>query len=124
MYVVSCFADEPSTGVVRSLADVFIMLVWYCVVIVPAQDPLSRRRMWDIISKVASERKICSVMLTSHSMEECEALCSRIGIMVDGQLKAGILLHAIFLLTYEACSATVFGKWTASEGEVWQWVFM
>lgn len=26
-------------------------------------------------------------MLTSHSMEECEALCDRLGIMVSGQLK-------------------------------------
>jgi len=28
-----------------------------------------------------------SVVLTTHSMEECEALCSRIGIMAAGQLR-------------------------------------
>lgn len=28
-----------------------------------------------------------SVVLTTHSMEECEALCHRIGIMVKGQLR-------------------------------------
>jgi len=28
-----------------------------------------------------------AVMLTTHSMEECEALCSRIGIMVSGRLR-------------------------------------
>lgn len=28
-----------------------------------------------------------SVILTTHSMEECEALCQRIGIMVSGRLR-------------------------------------
>ena len=28
-----------------------------------------------------------SVILTTHSMAECEALCSRIGIMVNGSLR-------------------------------------
>ena len=28
-----------------------------------------------------------SVVLTSHSMEECEALCHKVGIMVKGQFK-------------------------------------
>ena len=46
--------------------------------------------MWNIISKVATQRKVCSVILTTHSMEECEALCNRIGIMVDGQLQVAL----------------------------------
>ena len=29
----------------------------------------------------------CTVILTTHSMEECSALCSRIGIMVDGSMR-------------------------------------
>ena len=28
-----------------------------------------------------------SVVLTSHSMEECEALCTRMGIMVNGRFQ-------------------------------------
>ena len=40
--------------------------------------------MWDFISQTMSGR---SVILTTHSMEECEALCHRIGIMVKGQLR-------------------------------------
>ena len=28
-----------------------------------------------------------TIVLTSHSMEECEALCTRIGIMVNGQFQ-------------------------------------
>jgi ABC-type multidrug transport system ATPase subunit len=55
------FLDEPTTGV----------------------DPESRRFMWTLISTTMQGR---SVILTTHSMDECEALCSRIGIMVNGRL--------------------------------------
>lgn len=55
------FLDEPTTGV----------------------DPESRRFMWKLISTTMQGR---SVILTTHSMDECEALCSRIGIMVNGAL--------------------------------------
>lgn len=58
------FLDEPSTGV----------------------DPSSRRKMWDVIASVCAQ-KDSSVVLTTHSMEECEALCTRVGIMVSGELK-------------------------------------
>ncbi|XP_026750211.2 phospholipid-transporting ATPase ABCA3-like [Galleria mellonella] len=55
------FLDEPTTGM----------------------DPASKRLVWSSISEaVASGR---SVVLTSHSMEECEALCSRLTIMVNGR---------------------------------------
>ena len=47
-------------------------------------DPVSRRFMWDFISETMTRR---AVILTTHSMEECEALCSRIGILVNGSLK-------------------------------------
>ena len=51
------------------------------------QDPVARRKMWNIISRITSEKRLCSVILTTHSMEECEALCGKVGIMVDGQLQ-------------------------------------
>ncbi|GMF48551.1 unnamed protein product [Phytophthora fragariaefolia] len=63
--------DEPSTGV----------------------DPSSRRKMWDVIARVCSPDRNggrdggACVILTTHSMEECEALCSRVGILVSGRLK-------------------------------------
>jgi len=47
-------------------------------------DPVSRRFMWDFISQTMDNR---SVILTTHSMEECEALCQRIGILVHGRLR-------------------------------------
>lgn len=57
--------DEPSTGV----------------------DPFSRRLLWDVILEASVQSRRSTVMLTTHSMEECEALCSKAGIMVDGRLR-------------------------------------
>lgn len=57
------FLDEPSTGM----------------------DPETRRHMWAFISRIARRR---AVVLTTHSMEEADALCSRIGIMIHGNLRA------------------------------------
>jgi len=57
------FLDEPSSGM----------------------DPLTRRAMWNLITNAVIKKNI-SVVLTTHNMEECEALCNRIGIMVAGSL--------------------------------------
>lgn len=46
-------------------------------------DPEARRFMWDLIAKC----KDISIVLTTHSMEEAEALSTRLAIMVDGQFK-------------------------------------
>ena len=59
------FLDEPSCGM----------------------DPFARRGMWAIIESVADKRKQCVIVLTTHSMEEAEALCSRIAIQVDGRFR-------------------------------------
>ena len=56
------YLDEPSTGM----------------------DPASRRFMWSIIAESMQSR---AVVLTTHSMEEADALCTRIGIMVNGRLE-------------------------------------
>jgi ATP-binding cassette subfamily A (ABC1) protein 1 len=50
-------------------------------------DPMARRFMWRVISDVVTKREQCSLILTTHSMEECEALCTRIAIMVDGVMR-------------------------------------
>ena len=50
-------------------------------------DPVARRFMWRVISDIVTKREKCSLILTTHSMEECEALCGRIGVMVDGELR-------------------------------------
>ncbi|KAI5651850.1 ABC transporter domain-containing protein [Phthorimaea operculella] len=56
------YLDEPTTGM----------------------DPASKRLVWSAISKAVDSGR--SVVLTSHSMEECEALCSRLTVMARGQL--------------------------------------
>ena len=64
------FLDECSTGV----------------------DPVARREIWEMISNMVSDNNVppaerTSVVLTTHSMEECEALCPRIAIMAGGNIR-------------------------------------
>uniref|UniRef100_A0A8D2INN2 P-type phospholipid transporter n=1 Tax=Varanus komodoensis TaxID=61221 RepID=A0A8D2INN2_VARKO len=62
--------DEPTTGM----------------------DPQSRRFLWNSIVSVIRDGR--AVVLTSHSMEECEALCTRLAIMVKGTFKClGTIQH-------------------------------
>ena len=63
--------DEPSTGM----------------------DPLTRRKLWASIDRNTKQGQ-SSVILTTHSMAECEALCQRVGIMVGGRLRClGTVQH-------------------------------
>uniref|UniRef100_A0A8C6VPK5 P-type phospholipid transporter n=1 Tax=Naja naja TaxID=35670 RepID=A0A8C6VPK5_NAJNA len=57
------FLDEPTTGM----------------------DPKARRFLWNCALSIIKEGR--SVVLTSHSMEECEALCTRMAIMVNGRFR-------------------------------------
>ena len=55
-------------------------------------DPRTRRFLWNCLNNIREKGK--SLILTSHSMEETEALCTRMGIMVNGELKClGNLQH-------------------------------
>mmetsp|Transcript_117060 Transcript_117060/g.162752 ORF Transcript_117060/g.162752 Transcript_117060/m.162752 type:complete len:186 (+) Transcript_117060:4602-5159(+) len=47
-------------------------------------DPEARRFMWTVVAKISQHRKKCGVILTTHSMEEAEALSTKMGIMVRG----------------------------------------
>lgn len=47
-------------------------------------DPQARRFMWSVIANLNKKREQCAVILTTHSMEEAEALGSKLGIMVKG----------------------------------------
>ncbi|XP_075384227.1 phospholipid-transporting ATPase ABCA3-like [Tenrec ecaudatus] len=55
------FLDEPSTGM----------------------DPVARRLLWNLIAHIRETGKV--IIITSHSMEECEALCTRLAIMAKGK---------------------------------------
>jgi ABC-2 type transport system ATP-binding protein len=58
------FLDEPSIGL----------------------DPQIRRQMWDVIRKTRIEGR--TVIITTHYIEEAEALCDRVGILSKGKLIA------------------------------------
>lgn len=48
-------------------------------------DPATKRNLWNVIIALRDSGK--SIVLTSHSMEECEALCTNLTVMVNGNLK-------------------------------------
>ncbi|VVB04510.1 unnamed protein product [Arabis nemorensis] len=56
------YLDEPSTGL----------------------DPASRKNLWTVIKRA---KQHTAIILTTHSMEEAEYLCDRLGIFVDGSLQ-------------------------------------
>ncbi len=58
------FLDEPSIGL----------------------DPQIRRQLWDLIRKTKIEGR--TVILTTHYIEEAQALCDRVGILAKGRLIA------------------------------------
>ena len=63
------FLDEPTTGL----------------------DPETKRSMWSLVDAAKPGR---SIVLTTHSMEEADALSDRIGIMAYGSLRCiGTSLH-------------------------------
>lgn len=49
-------------------------------------DPQARRQLWDVIRNLKDQGK--TVILTTHSMEEAQALCDRLGIMHKGKMLA------------------------------------
>ena len=48
-------------------------------------DVIARRQLWDTIRSLKGRM---TIVLTTHYLEEAEALCERIGIMADGRLRA------------------------------------
>ena len=59
------FLDEPTVGL----------------------DPVARQAIWDHLMQLRQENDM-TIFLTTHSMEEADSLCSRIGIMHRGEIAA------------------------------------
>ena len=46
-------------------------------------DVLARRELWNIIKSIKNK---CTIVLTSHYLEEIEVLCDRVAILAKGNL--------------------------------------
>ncbi|XP_025272049.3 phospholipid-transporting ATPase ABCA3-like isoform X9 [Canis lupus dingo] len=46
-------------------------------------DPEARRLLWDAVTRTRESGK--AIIITSHRMEECDAFCTRLAIMVQGK---------------------------------------
>ncbi|XP_063284422.1 retinal-specific phospholipid-transporting ATPase ABCA4 isoform X1 [Pelobates fuscus] len=97
------YADMPagtySGGNKRKLSTAIALIACPPVVLLDepttGMDPHSRRFLWNSIVGIIKEGR--AVVLTSHSMEECEALCTRLAIMVKGSFKClGTIQHLKF----------------------------
>ncbi|XP_041700647.2 glucosylceramide transporter ABCA12 isoform X2 [Coregonus clupeaformis] len=89
-------SDSYSCGTRRKLSTALALIGHPHILLLDepssGMDPRSKRHLWKIISEEVKGK--CAVVLTSHSMEECEALCTRLAIMVKGQFRClGSLQH-------------------------------
>jgi ABC-2 type transport system ATP-binding protein len=50
-------------------------------------DPLARASLWERVLGLRDQLDM-TVLLTTHYMEEAEQLCDRVGLLLDGQLRA------------------------------------
>lgn len=85
------FLDEPCTGM----------------------DPIARRLLWDTITWMCETGK--AIVITSHSMEECEALCTKLAIMVKGEFRCLDSPQSLRSKFSEMCTLTAKVRMDQSE---------
>ncbi|MCE1203973.1 MAG: ABC transporter ATP-binding protein [Holophagaceae bacterium] len=105
------FLDEPTTGL----------------------DPQARRSLWDVVRRMKAEGR--TVVLTTHYMDEAEALCDRLSIMDHGKviatgtpasLIADLELPSVVELTFEeaapdpAAFAARLGQAVERRADLWE----
>lgn len=88
--------DEPTTGeqsLFRLLLGVHFSFRLFksdfsalsCLKCLSGMDPATKRNLWNVVNALRDSGK--AIVLTSHSMEECEALCTNLTVMVNGRMK-------------------------------------
>ncbi|XP_067940214.1 cholesterol transporter ABCA5-like isoform X2 [Watersipora subatra] len=84
------FTKNLSGGTQRKVSFALALLGWPRLVLLDEPstglDPSSKRFLWDTIRSSFNGHSR-SAILTTHYMEEADALCTRIGIMVNGALE-------------------------------------
>lgn len=88
------YLDEPTTGM----------------------DPESKRKIWDAVCKLRDEGRC--VVLTTHSMEECEALCTKVVIMVNGKFQCIGSIQHLKNKFAQNCSLTIRARAEASDRDL------
>ena len=68
-------------------------------------DVLARRELWKIIEKIKGRT---TIVLTSHYLEEIEALCDRVGVLCGGRLAAEGTVAEIMQATGQATFEDAF----------------
>jgi ABC-2 type transport system ATP-binding protein len=105
------FLDEPTAGL----------------------DPQGRRSLWEVVRKMRSEGR--TTMLTTHYMDEAEALCDRLAILDHGkilrsgtpaELIASLGIPSVVELTFDGAApdasafAARLGIPVEARGDVWE----
>jgi ABC-2 type transport system ATP-binding protein len=105
------FLDEPTAGL----------------------DPQGRRSLWEVVRTMKGEGR--TVVLTTHYMDEAEALCDRLAILDHGQilrsgtpaeLIAGLGIPSVVELTFDGPApdptdfAAKLGNAVEARGDVWE----
>ncbi|MGO8947008.1 MAG: ABC transporter ATP-binding protein [Ktedonobacterales bacterium] len=88
-------ADELSGGQRQRLALALALVHNPDIVVLDepttGQDPQARRHIWEYIREIGARGH--TVILTTHSMDEAETLCGRVGIIDHGKLLADDTPH-------------------------------
>jgi len=105
------FLDEPTTGL----------------------DPQARRSLWEVVRRMKREGR--TVVLTTHYMDEAEALCDRLAIMDHGKviatgtpasLIADLAIPSVVELTFEGAApdpadfAASLGQVVERRADLWE----